>query len=164
MIIPVNQDPSRGILQNIISASFPEIVVLGDYALPADSIILVRSDKKDHVPAYYREKGFKILEYEGVNAGSELEPIDFSKVKFSPTNVLVDAFTGKPVVPKLILKKKDDYTKKRDAIKEVIASHGGLAVDMTGPESRRPWTYTFVTDPQGKNINTIDVLKKLFPN
>lgn len=37
-------------------------------------------------------------------------------------------------------------------------------MDMTDAESRRPWTYTAVTDPQGNNINTIDIFNKLFPN
>ncbi len=83
VIVPVNTH-SRGnaksqdsdLLDKTVSASFPEVVVLGDHVLPKDSLILVRSDKRHEVPPYYLENGFKIIEYEGILVdGLEPKPI-----------------------------------------------------------------------------------------
>ena len=64
VIIPMNQDHDHDLMNRIISVSWPEVVLLGQYTLPANTIILARADKVQNIPQYYRNHGFEVVTYE----------------------------------------------------------------------------------------------------
>ena len=58
-LIPANSE----LLLQTVSISFAETIVLGDYKLPADTVIMARSSDMNRVPDFYKNN-FKVVEFD----------------------------------------------------------------------------------------------------
>jgi hypothetical protein len=58
VLIPANSD----LLLQTTSISFSETIIIGNYKLPADSVIMVRKTRRDDLPNYYKK--FSIIEFD----------------------------------------------------------------------------------------------------
>lgn len=132
VLIPANSD----LLLQTTSMSFTETIILGDYKLPSDAVVMVRESKKHLVPDYYN-KNHKVVVFND-------EVI---------TEINLDQEHNHHAVEVCY-----DFNKKMTAVDNVIAELGGAKLNMLG----NFWFGLKAIDNSGRNINTPEVFKKLF--
>lgn len=86
VIIPLVQPPEYDILKVTISASFQEAIVLGNYKLPPNSIIMVRESELHTLPEYYKER-FKIVSFNDLD---ETKKPNMKKKRDAVQEVLIE--------------------------------------------------------------------------
>jgi len=132
VLIPANSD----LLLQTTSMSFPETIIVGDYKLPSDAVVMVRESDKQQVPDYYH-KNHKVVVF-----NDEVRTIIASDAEHNHTTYELYY----------------DLDKKMVAVDNVIAELGGAKLNMQGSF----WLGLKVIDQSGRNINTPEIFKKLF--
>ncbi len=139
VIIPVYQEKQEDDpLKQVVAACVSEIVMVGDYKLPKNTVIIVRKDKAADIPEYYKTNNFNIHIYEDQNA------VYLSDPNSTPITEISEKV----------------YHNKIDTVNKVVTSLGGERISLHASTS----PFACVPDQSVQNINTAEFFKKLLPN